>query len=145
MKEDLVKKTLWTVVALGVLVMAVAVLRGTEESEVPAGSSSSRWLTLVDSGRYAESWRAASTMFRSAVTAEQWQKALRAAREPLGALVSRKLADSRFATSLPGAPDGEYYVFQYGSEFANKKSALETVTLVKEKDGTWRVAGYFIR
>jgi hypothetical protein len=29
--------------------------------------------------------------------------------------------------------------------FAEKKSAIETVTPMMEKDGQWRVSGYFIR
>jgi len=35
-------------------------------------------------------------------------------------------------------------VIQYETAFENR-TAIETVTPVKEKDGTWRVAGYFIK
>ena len=47
--------------------------------------------------------------------------------------------------TLPGAPDGEYVIQQYASAFENKKEAMESVVLMKEKDGTWKVVGYFIK
>jgi hypothetical protein len=36
-------------------------------------------------------------------------------------------------------------VIQYETQFKNKKAALETVTPMREKDGSWKVSGYFIR
>jgi len=61
---------------------------------------------LVDSGKYTESWAAACELFKKAVTAEQWETAVRAARGPLGKLLSRRLDQAKFTRSLPGAPDG---------------------------------------
>jgi hypothetical protein len=46
---------------------------------------------------------------------------------------------------LPGAPDGKYVVVQFDTSFQRKKSALETVTPMMEKDGKWRVSGYYIK
>ena len=46
---------------------------------------------------------------------------------------------------MPGAPDGEYVVIQFETSFENKKHAIETVTPMMDKDGTWRVSGYYIR
>jgi hypothetical protein len=59
--------------------------------------------------------------------------------------VSRKLSSARNARSLPGAPDGNYVVMQFDTNFSNKKSAVETVTFVQEKDGKWKAAGYYIK
>jgi hypothetical protein len=42
-------------------------------------------------------------------------------------------------------PDGEYVVFQFNTSFEQKAAAVETVTAMREKDGTWHVAGYFIK
>jgi Protein of unknown function (DUF4019) len=70
---------------------------------------------------------------------------LNGARKPLGKLVSRKLAKSQAAQSLPGAPDGNYVVMQFDTSFQNKKSAVETVTFMQEKDGKWKAAGYYIK
>jgi hypothetical protein len=45
----------------------------------------------------------------------------------------------------PGAPDGEYVVIQFETSFEKKKSSIETITPIKEKDGSWRVSGYYIK
>jgi ribosomal protein S17E len=36
-------------------------------------------------------------------------------------------------------------LIEFQASFENKKSAIETVTSMLEKDGTWRIAGYFIK
>jgi len=46
---------------------------------------------------------------------------------------------------VPGAPDGEYVVLRFETSFENKAKAIETVTPMREKDGTWRVSGYYIK
>ena len=43
------------------------------------------------------------------------------------------------------APDGEYVVIQFATSFENKKTALEKVTPMMDKDGKWRVSGYSIK
>ena len=79
------------------------------------------------------------------MTEKDWSDALNGARKPLGNQLSRKLGKAQNVKSLPGAPDGNYVVIQYETSFSNKKSAVETVTLVQEKDGKWRAAGYYIK
>ena len=59
--------------------------------------------------------------------------------------LGEEVASAKFSTSLRGAPDGEYVVFQFKSSIGNKASALETVTAMKDPDDTWRLAGYFIK
>jgi hypothetical protein len=116
-----------------------------QKAEQLAQQSSDAWLALVDSGKYADSWQEASQLFNAAVTKEQWQSALRASRDPLGKMLSRKLKSATYSKTLPGAPDGEYVVIQYESSFEHKQSAVETVTPMLDKDGKWRVSGYFIK
>jgi len=60
-------------------------------------------------------------------------------------LVSRKVKSRQLVDKLPGAPDGKYVVIQYDTVFAGKASAVETVTPMLDRDGTWRVSGYFIK
>jgi len=102
-------------------------------------------LTLVDSRKYADSWQEAAQYFKGAVSKEQWQSMLHAARDPLGKMLSRKLKSATYTKTLPGAPDGEYVVIQYESSFEHKQSAVETVTPMLDKDGKWRVSGYYIK
>jgi hypothetical protein len=116
-----------------------------QQPEELAQQSAEGWLALVDSGKYTESWDAAAEAFKNAVTKDQWQQALKSARAPLGKLQSRKLKSATYTKTLPGAPAGEYVVIQYDTSFENKKSGVETITPMLDKDGKWRVSGYFIK
>ena len=110
-----------------------------------AQQSSDAWLTLTDAGKYADSHRDAAQYFKNAVTNDQWQSQMHASREPLGKVLSRKLKSATYTKTLPGAPDGEYVVIQYDTNFEHKQSAVETVTPMLDKDGKWRVSGYHIK
>jgi hypothetical protein len=115
------------------------------EAEDGAVKAAEEWLELVDQGQYEESWQEAAPLFKTAVTVEQWQQALNAARKPFGELKSRELKNSEYATSLSGAPDGEYVVIQFDTSFANKAEAVETITPMRDEGGVWRVSGYYIK
>lgn len=131
-------------IVFGVLMLAVpywAQDKNTQDAEKAAQT----WLQFVDKGNYAASYDEASSFFKSAVTKEEWEKALSISRGSFGKLLSRKLKSAEFKTSLPGAPDGKYVVIQYEASFDNKKEAVETVTPMLDKDGKWRNSGYFIR
>ena len=108
-------------------------------------AAAENWLAIIDKGEYAESWKEAAEYFKTAVSQNQWVNSLQAVRKPLGKVNFRTVKSTTYKTSLPGAPDGEYVVIQFTTTFENKKSALETVTPMKDKDGKWRVAGYFIK
>ena len=51
---------------------------------------------------------------------------------------------AKSAVDLPNSPPGEYVVIEYQTSFQARPIATETVTLMKQKDSSWRVAGYFI-
>ena len=129
------------VVGLG----ARAMLAADAAAEKAAQEAAQSWLSLVDSEKYKESWNQAASFFKQAVTPAQWEGAVKGARGPLGKVKSRQLQSAEYRRSLPGAPDGEYVVIQYATSFENKKSAVETITPMKDKDGVWRVSGYYIK
>jgi hypothetical protein len=110
-----------------------------------AQKAAASWLSLVDAGKYPDSWSSAASVFRKAVTQQQWQAAVQSVRDPLGKVKTRQLKSATYSTSLPGAPDGEYVVIQYQTTFEHKQSAIETVTPMRDADGRWRVSGYYIR
>jgi hypothetical protein len=110
-----------------------------------AVAAAEAWLQGIDRGEYDTGWEQSAAYLRTAVTKEQWNQSLRAARLPLGEVVTRTLHSAEFHRSLPGAPDGEYVVVQFKTQFGKKKQAVETVTPMREADGTWRVSGYYIR
>jgi len=116
-----------------------------EHPEAVAQSAAVAWLALVDAGNYAASWDASATRFRESITREDWAARIGSLRGSMGALESRNLKSESFTHSLPRVPDGDYVVIRFSSSFANTRSAIETVTPMKDADGTWRVAGYFIK
>jgi hypothetical protein len=133
-----------TLVVLMVCVMSV-VLQAQETSTTAAQKAAEAWVGLIDKGDYAASYDEASSMFKAAVSKEDWGKKVKPVREPLGNVLSRKVHSAEYTTSLPGAPDGQYVVLKFDTSYQNKKSAVETAVLTLDKDGQWRVAGYFIR
>jgi len=140
-ESKLVLRFLPFVLLLGICSAAQA----QQKAEQLAQQSAEAWLALVDSGKYAESWQQAAQYFKSSVTSEQWQKALQVSRAPLGKMLSRRLKRATYTRNVPGAPDGEYVVLKYDSSFEHKQSAVETVTPMLDKDGVWRVSGYYIK
>lgn len=133
--------------SIGVLALFLAAfsMQAQEKPETLAQQSAEAWLQLVDSGKFGESWNDSASLFKAAVTKEQWEQMLHATRDPLGKLQSRKLKSATYTKSLPGAPDGEYVVIRYDASFENKRSAVETITPMLDKDGVWRVSGYYIK
>lgn len=115
------------------------------ESKEAVQGAAQAWLRLIDQKDYAASYETASAYFKAMVTKEQWLAQAGVARKPLGGLVSRKLREHQYAATLPGAPDGEYCVLTFEAALSRKAKATETVTMIKEQDGQWRAAGYFVR
>jgi Tfp pilus assembly protein PilF len=112
-----------------------------EAAAVPAAEA---WLSLVDGQQYGESWEEAAQFFKGAVKKDQWIQAMQSMRKPFGKNLDRELLSKQYHTALPGAPDGEYVVIQFKASFENKKTAVETITPMLDKDGQWRVSGYFM-
>lgn len=119
--------------------------RAEEKPEQLAQAAAEQWLGLVDEGKFEESWQSAAAYFKNAVPEAQWKGALDTFRKPLGNVVFRKLKNARYTKTAPGAPDGEYVILQFDTSFANKRQAVETITPMLDKDGKWRVSGYFIK
>jgi hypothetical protein len=135
-----------TLFSLFLLVSVGVVAASDSDKEKAAVAAAEEWLTMVDHGKYAESWKQAAQYFKNAVTQQQWEQSLQAVRKPLGKLVYRNVKSKTYKTSLPGgAPDGEYVVIQFETSFENKKSAIETVTPMMDKDAKWKVSGYYIK
>jgi hypothetical protein len=130
---------------LSVLFVTSAAHADHEKEKSKALKAAKPWMALADRDKFAETYDDASAYFKGAITKLDWGKQLHGVREPLGALKSRKLKSSEYKRVIQGGPDGEYVVLKFDSSFEQKASALESVTLMKQKDGSWRVAGYFIR
>ncbi|HDH50620.1 MAG TPA: DUF4019 domain-containing protein [Nitrospirae bacterium] len=100
-----------------------------------------KWLALIDEGKYSESWVGLADLFKKNVKKEEWADDLNRFRKPLGKLLKRELQHD---TKSSEEQVGEYLIFQYEASFENKKLTTEAVSVVRDKDGKWRILGYFI-
>lgn len=56
-----------------------------------------------------------------------------------------QLASAQYTENLPNAPAGKYVVIQYQTAFEKMSSATETIVPMLDKDGHWRVSGYYVK
>ena len=133
-----------TWVMTGLMLAALVAQAAPQPGSGRALQAATAWLRLVDSGRYAQSWKEAAPAFQRAVSESRWARDVQAVRSPLGKLLHRSLRAARYTTQLPGAPDGRYWVIRENAEFAHKHASVETIILAQAGKG-WKVAGYFIR
>jgi hypothetical protein len=131
--------------ALALLPGLAGSARADAESIEQATTAAQAWLGLLDDQEFDESWRMAGELLKVAVAQEEWTAKLSVTLGPLGKKTSRGVKSSEYSTTMPGAPDGEYVLLQFDTSFESKQSAVETVVMMKESDGLWRVSGYFIR
>ncbi len=125
---------------------ATAASPGTQAgADHAAALAAVQWLVLLDKGDYPGTWALTGAAFRNAVTADEWTSAAMGTRGRMGVLRERKNKSVQLSNSLPGVPDAEYAVVQFDTVFEKKEKAQESLTLVREPDGIWRVVGYFVR
>lgn len=110
-----------------------------------AQAAADQWLEAIDRGDAPATHAAAAALFRAAITPEKWAESMQQAQLPIGRAVARSVHSRRYARELPGAPDGEYVLVEYATEFERKKNGVETVVMMLEPAGDWRVSGYWIR
>ena len=130
-----------------ILTCAAAIFAGAaqaDEKTDAAVAAAKEWLALVDSKEYKKSGQEAAPFFKENVIEKQWEEQISSVRGPLGKAESRELLGAQFTSSLPGAPEGEYVVIQFKTNFSEKPDAVETITPMMADD-SWRVSGYFIK
>jgi opacity protein-like surface antigen len=138
-------KRLFAVVALASLVSLATVGAADSDPTAEATAASREWLSVVDAGQYGQSWDEAAAFFKQHMSKSQWEQAVGNVRKQTGALKTRELESAQPAHHLPGVPDGDYVVIVYRSSFAAAPTATETVTPMRDADGHWRVAGYYVK
>jgi len=132
------------VIAIGIATATLPRAADEQIDTVPATRAALAWLAIVDGGRYGQSWDSAAEVFRSGVPRAQWESMVGSLRAKVGTVQLRKVMSVQFVRDLPKAPPGEYVMIQYSTRFENGQFT-ETVTPMHEKDGSWKVAGYYIK
>ena len=129
-----------------VLVFAISASRAwaQDSGTTPAQISVQAWLALIDTRSYDASWETAASSFKRVVPRETWSATVDEVRVQLGQLKTRVLKGAT-PEKPPGSLQGEYLVFRFDTTFERGPAVIEVVAALKEKDGTWRVAGYLVK
>lgn len=133
------------VIALASLASFATAGAADSDATAEATAAAREWLSVVDAGQYGQSWDEASAFFKQHVSKSNRERAVGDVRRQTGAMKTRELESAQPAHQLPGVPDGDYVVIVYRSSFAAAPAATETVTPMRDPDGHWRVAGYFVK
>lgn len=130
---------------MAIFMSVATVVSGAPKAEDEAKRAAEQWLELVDAGDFAGSWNTSAQYFKKTIPQGDWENSLDAVRSTLGDVVSRKLRSVYYTKSIPEGPSGELMVLEFETSFAKRKVAMETVTPMLDKDGNWRVSGYYIK
>lgn len=109
-----------------------------------AGQAARQWLALFDANKLDACWNALAPAVKDQVSKDNFNASLAAVREQYGPAKARRASKVTFTHKLPGAPDGDYVVLQYETDFSGNAHAVETVVPMRTADG-WKVSGYFVR
>jgi len=112
------------------------------EKENAAVAVAEKWLALVDTGKYSESWQEADENFRSDIKQDRWAQLL-SARMSLGKVISRKLTTKSYTMPLFNIHHVQSVTINFETSFQGQKStSFKEAIIVVDKDGEWRVSGY---
>ncbi|MCP5112289.1 MAG: DUF4019 domain-containing protein [bacterium] len=137
-------KTVICLAASTLLLLAVLPAAADEAKVKAAREVAEAWLEVVDRGDYDQSWEEAAALFKQQVSITQWKEAMVKYRAPLGRGKIRELTGMQYLTALPTGEKGDFVVMQFATEFEHAEG-VETITPMLDKDGKWRVSGYYIR
>lgn len=130
-------------VALIVLFFCSSAIYAEDSAILEAVEKSARaWLALADNGNYPESWREASTQFKTLQSEAKWIKTIQSIRAPLGSKDARYIAAAGYTKAPSGFSDGNYIMLKFYVTYSKYGLASESITLIKDTDETWRVAEY---
>src|SRR5271155_5339014 len=85
------------------------------------------FLGYLDEGRFADSYAYTGMLLRARADREAFAAQIQKARAGTGALQARELIDAAYNTSVEGAPEGQYVILHYHSNFANRPDTVETI------------------
>lgn len=115
----------------------------TQSDEDAARNSVDAWLALLDAGDYPAAYDATGSFFQEGVTAEEFRNKMEERQTILGALESRTLSSTQRLSTVPDAPPGDYFIFEFDGVYELRPNARERVTAVSESDG-WPVVGIYL-
>jgi hypothetical protein len=103
------------------------------------------WLSKLDKGYFQQCYDETAQPLKSNLDKTQWLANMTSYRKPLGEADKRKEINMFYENQPQNAEAGDYVVAQYASVFQQKITVVESVTLIKDKDGSWKVFGYSMK
>ena len=132
-------------IACSCLALAAATAHAQAELDSTPGLLASRaWLADLDAGRYGATWEEASPTLKAGMPKVQWETGIERARGPQGVVVARKIRQARCTVGTQADPEAGICVIQYDTQFEGRLGD-EQVTVLRGRDGSWRVAAYQLR
>jgi hypothetical protein len=132
-------------IAAGMLALAGSAQAQSDLDSTPGLNASRAWLSDLDAGRYGLTWEESDPLLKGSMPRALWETGLVRARGPLGLVVARKIRQASCTRGTQADPEAEICLIQYDTQFENRALGDERVTVLRGRDGTWRVASYALR
>jgi hypothetical protein len=116
---------------------------GTKEQQEQVLAAAKSVATMIDAGRYSDSWKLVAPLLQAQTTQQDWASYIATLRTPLGTRGSSKLLGYGFPTKMAGAPAGQDGIIGLETDFANAKSVDEKYVF-QRVGNEWKLAGYWL-
>jgi hypothetical protein len=115
---------------------------GMDRSVPPAADAMSAWIALMDQRTFEAAWEGTAQLFRKEQDRNTWIATQYRYREAVSPVSRRQVISSRYTRTLLPFSTIDAVTFQLAIRFVSETLGIETIVLVKESDGAWRVASY---
>lgn len=117
----------------------------TTEKITSAQDEAAHWLALIDQGQYAASWMDSGPLLKDIISQTEWVGAMNAVRRPFGNVLDRKKALNQSTSSLPNGTKGNFIMLTYTTKFSRNVTGTESLVLITNQLGQFRVISYSIK
>ncbi|RMF46310.1 MAG: DUF4019 domain-containing protein [Deltaproteobacteria bacterium] len=104
-----------------------------------------RFLHMVDQDQFADSWSMSAHLLREKIPQDKWAGKLKLHRAQCGKFLEREETEINYATEASGEQKGEFFTLNFAADYERCPEVTETVTVMLEEDGQWRVGGFFVK
>ncbi len=115
---------------------------GYDRSAPEAGETMTRWIGFMDQRHFEAAWDGMAQVFKKEQDRATWIATQYRYRQDTYVVKARRVISSRYTRTLRPFSTIDAVTFQLAMYFVNETLGIETIVLVKEDDGAWRVASY---
>lgn len=103
------------------------------------------WLIDVDKDKSGAGYPGTSATVRKGYSEQEWTKVMGKIRMPMGKNIDRSLKTYDEVTMMIGDSKINFRLIAFKAKFSNALDAVETLSMVKEESGSWKVDGYWAK